>query len=767
MKLLRCHVENYGKLQDFDYTFNSGLNIILQANGWGKSTFASFIKAMLFGLPYTTKRNLDENERLRYSPWQNGAYGGWLEFSLDGKDYRIERFFGEKASKDRVTIYDLTTNTPIKNDDFVQNKLCINADTFARSTFIQQGYVAPNDDESIRERLGKLIENQEVESLKDVDERLLDYQRSLEYLKGKGGKLWQLQNELESTRANIMSAKQFKAQADSLTLDYSANLDKINATNKRLDELRKAQQQANENLIQQEKVKHFEAMQKDLDDLNTQRNILLDFFHKKPPTETQLNELLETQNNISSMQKTLDTLNGNSQAQSIERLQAYFKSGVPTNSEMAEIKNLSEKLRETENKLRFSQNIYQKSAKQENIKSKKFLGIGACIIGVLLIILGVALFLSNTSLLIAFIVIGAIFGGIGAFLIIKPAKSSNLPAEITSKTNFENLQNEYNQNYEIIEKFILRYNESPQNYVEAIYNIDLNLRRLKEYSQDTKTTQAQHDELERRVKNYKQSLLTFYGQYYQNPNNFSACYNDFSNKARELKTLQNFCEQKDRELREFSRANKVNENSQKINININEITNQINLLEGEKDRIMHENSAINSQLLTASAHSSNLSTLLLRENEIEQELNKVKSDVEIVKLTREFLSKARDNLTSKYLTPLTDAFRKFSRKIVGENFDKVSIDTTLNVLIEKQGEKKGSKSFSQGGRDVIELCMRLALAKTLFDKETPPIILDDPFSNLDDEKTEKALDMLNEIAKEFQVLYLVCHSSRIQKDALN
>ena len=156
---------------------------------------------------------------------------------------------------------------------------------------------------------------------------------------------------------------------------------------------------------------------------------------------------------------------------------------------------------------------------------------------------------------------------------------------------------------------------------------------------------------------------------------------------------------------------------------------------------------------------------MLRKDELETELTKIKGDVEIVKLTREYLGKAKDNLTSKYLTPLTNAFREFSRKIVGENFDKVSIDTTLNVLIEKQGEKKGSKSFSQGGRDVIELCMRLALAKTLFDKETPPIILDDPFSNLDDEKTEKALDMLDEIAKEFQVLYLVCHSSRIQKDA--
>ena len=47
MKLLRCYIQNYGKLHEFKYDFNDNLNIILQENGWGKSTFASFIKAML------------------------------------------------------------------------------------------------------------------------------------------------------------------------------------------------------------------------------------------------------------------------------------------------------------------------------------------------------------------------------------------------------------------------------------------------------------------------------------------------------------------------------------------------------------------------------------------------------------------------------------------------------------------------------------------------------------------------------------------------
>ena len=55
MKLLKCHIENFGKLSNFDYVFKSGLNTIKEENGFGKTTFASFIKSMFYGMD--SKRN--------------------------------------------------------------------------------------------------------------------------------------------------------------------------------------------------------------------------------------------------------------------------------------------------------------------------------------------------------------------------------------------------------------------------------------------------------------------------------------------------------------------------------------------------------------------------------------------------------------------------------------------------------------------------------------------------------------------------------------
>ena len=76
MRIVGLHVENFGALCDYTETFDGGLNLRLRPNGWGKSTLAVFIKAMLYGLPATTKRSLIENERKRYSPWNGGAFGG-------------------------------------------------------------------------------------------------------------------------------------------------------------------------------------------------------------------------------------------------------------------------------------------------------------------------------------------------------------------------------------------------------------------------------------------------------------------------------------------------------------------------------------------------------------------------------------------------------------------------------------------------------------------------------------------------------------------
>ena len=49
---------------------------------------------------------------------------------------------------------------------------------------------------------------------------------------------------------------------------------------------------------------------------------------------------------------------------------------------------------------------------------------------------------------------------------------------------------------------------------------------------------------------------------------------------------------------------------------------------------------------------------------------------------------------------------------------------------------------------------------SLFKNLVPPVILDDPFVNLDAEKIPKALELIKKMAERNQIIYFACHKSR-------
>ena len=160
MKLISMHVDNFGSLHNYTYNFDEGLNVVLQDNGWGKTTMAAFLKAMLYG--YDTKRSKDitENERKRYLPWQGGTYGGTLDFEADGVSYRILRTFGETPRFDTARIINLDTKTTarIPADKIGESFFHLDASAFQRSVFINQnGLSIDGAASSIHTRLNTLV----------------------------------------------------------------------------------------------------------------------------------------------------------------------------------------------------------------------------------------------------------------------------------------------------------------------------------------------------------------------------------------------------------------------------------------------------------------------------------------------------------------------------------------------------------------------------------------------------------------------------------
>ena len=137
-----------------------------------------------------------------------------------------------------------------------------------------------------------------------------------------------------------------------------------------------------------------------------------------------------------------------------------------------------------------------------------------------------------------------------------------------------------------------------------------------------------------------------------------------------------------------------------------------------------------------------------------------KARCEILDQTIAFLGTAKEQLSHHYLGTVQSRFAAYLQRMTAESSEQLFVDSRLEVQLERAGAARELSYFSAGQSDMILLCMRFALVDALFQDTDPLIILDDPFVNLDDAHTEKALALLEELAQDHQILYLVCNSSR-------
>lgn len=146
---------------------------------------------------------------------------------------------------------------------------------------------------------------------------------------------------------------------------------------------------------------------------------------------------------------------------------------------------------------------------------------------------------------------------------------------------------------------------------------------------------------------------------------------------------------------------------------------------------------------------------------LEDEIKEKTIRLHYVKKAGEYLTMAKENLTARYMEPLLTGFSKYYSALTGEPASRFRIDANTNITIEEQGKQRSTQSLSYGYQDLIGFCMRLAMADAMYTGEKPTLIMDDPFVNLDDKKIVGARELLKEVSKDYQIIYLTCRENRI------
>ncbi len=246
MRIRRLQIENFGKLQNFELELQEGWNLICAENGWGKSTLAAFIKAMFYGLVYTTKRSLKENERKKYAPWQGGAFGGSLEFETGGKAYRVERFFGAKDKEDSFALFSLDTGLESRDysERLGEELFHLDRTAFERSSYFAQKDFAASLNDSLNARLTRVEEA--AGDMQNYEKAAASLENRMKYFLKTGGRgrlgeldaqRRRISGELAGCRGKEAAAVEWRQRLQEKTQELQALQEKEQELELRIQEL--------------------------------------------------------------------------------------------------------------------------------------------------------------------------------------------------------------------------------------------------------------------------------------------------------------------------------------------------------------------------------------------------------------------------------------------------------------------------------------------------------------------------------------------------
>ena len=796
MKLLACHIDNFGKLCDVDLQFSEGLNVINEANAWGKSTLAAFLKAMFYGLDAKKAAGAFEKERIIYRPWQGGAFGGEVDFEINGKSYRISRSFGRTEKADEFHLYDLSTNLECyEYSQEIGNEIFeLDSASFKRSIYIAQNDCASEASDGINAKLGNLAENtDDINNFDSANQYLKDLLNQLTpdrvtgSIKKRKNYITQLTQELRSFEA-AQTGVEGIAEKEQKVSERIYDLQRIRKG------YAEALVAASEDSRRKTLYAQYEALCKDVENKAKMCEPYKRLFPAGVPTEEEFQLQMQV---VNKMQEALASARSydlsDEELVEYDKLQQMFEKAIPSDKDIAIVLNMfsdidkqKEEIARQESKL----SVYNTDLAQEPVEPKfsgavayvvlLFVGIGmaiSCLGGVLAWRFDWLPMIDSRLLLIASVIAGAcgvVFGIVGTVVGFRVTKDKqiwndmmNADRENTGgkakqlSNSIAAMQEDVRMAYGTIGKFLGAFHVYCEvgEYQSKVYELKAQIPeylRMKEKMDICQQHKAVYTE-------YHDKLIGFTRAYqFELGEDEAYSLNLLQTKAAEYQiaeaTYKEACSKQDafeinQEKSFWTKQAVCPYSLEELNEWIAQTDEKLEELKAAKNQYTKQLEDLQEQLDLRDEKELELQEMqLAQENDIQK--------YHLVKLTQGFLQKAKEQFTAQYMDPIANAFSKYYSILSGDEKQNWVIDANINIRIKEQGELREPHWLSAGYQDLIGVCMRLALVDAMYQEEKPFLILDDPFVNLDQEKVKAGNELLKEVAEEYQVIYFTCHDSR-------
>ena len=665
MRILSCHIENFGRLTDFTYHFEEDLNMLFAENGWGKSTLAAFLGVMFYGFEGENKRTEESNERLRYRPWQGGIYGGSVTFSCKGRSYRMIRVFGSRKKEDIFNLFDDGTGlvSDSYSDRIGEELFGIDRDSFRRTVFWSQHDHETSATTLIQAKIGDLTSEQD--DLPAYDAAMKQLQREAERLRPDraSGLIRKKEERLRSLEADEVRLPLLEEELGALEL-------KKNELETELESIRGERQQFSMN---------YPA--------NPSSDYPADFSTGSAPgpdtsSVYELNRLKRQSAASRNRSRELDAVSR--------------KISLRGHREFRELQKVRKALREEQDK---------EAARRERLRARLRAAAFVCLTAAFLVTAAVLMRLLPVVMLFpAFLSAGIGFAAAAGLPFSE--KSADSPAAGQLRIEAQRLRTSLKALSVRLEKTRKKIGEEKQRYLDLKDRIALKEQEITEL----RATGAENPAAEPT----------------RNPapaTSGNPVYDPAKTPDEVLKILSEFDEKEENCRRRLSETGRQ---AEELKAGVRECRESQEQLPAVREEIR-----------------------VLRER------------YNTCSLTIRYLEEARNSFNARYMNPFLRSFARYYSLLTGESAQDLQTDADFSISVMREGLPRDPSLMSEGTRDLISLCRRMAMIDAMYPGEKPFLVLDDPFANLDDERVKRGLRFLHSASLEYQILYLTCHRSRM------
>ena len=728
MKFHSVTLSHFGKLTDRTFSFSDGLNLIYGENEAGKSTLAAYLKFMLYGFPQKGARNAAGNDKLHFMPWNGGAAAGKAEISLsDGTLFSIARSVG---AKNVLTVTEQNTGRERRFGKALGEELLgVDDAAFSRMAYIRENNVSADRLDSLSESVQNIVlSGNESVSIEKAQKKLRDLRNSYRgRIKG-SGKCAELEERIRALRYDFDK----ESETHKILLGAEA---KLAETKKAIE--RNDQKQA---LLEKEllNIEAYEA-----------KTVLDAVLESRRAYDAAKSEYDAARAELSGGNLTAEALDAvltaagrvnlaKEQTENTEKALLAVREALTERENENALLSKAKTLSETPEKLLFESQKKASSAKKCGIAALCFLvpTVLSSALFLLKIFPQYALYLTLAGGVCAllFLLFTALFfgkrAGVKNYLVENGFSTRDELAEFCEALpKIKATLSELSEREKVLSEELSRRKEENERAARALRELldscgtdtDDPFGFVETMRQKLSVLSEKETEYRRRESAYEAYLAT---QDLPSLNEKAKCLSEIP--TRDKKTV----------LRDLEFLKKARDP----------------LVEKEKEYIR-----------AAAAPSSTRrkpAEILAERTALEAKLSEANEAADALELAMTALDNACEEMRLGVSPRIAKRADELFRLFTGNEKDSLSLSPEFVLTAEKEGFLREDGQLSAGTSDAAYLAVRLALCENLF-RETPILILDEPFAHMDENRMRRTLAGIRNISDRFQIFLFSCHEREV------